>query len=160
MMDLSYVFLASWAGLPPGVTAGVSLLLVLYNRYIHMTVDWEHGIFHHVFVSPRFHQWHHADDPSSYNTNFANIFVGWDLLFGTYRVPGPCRERFGIPGMPKHNIFKLMIWPFTEWVKMGQQALRFSSKRTQNVSSAELAPWLTEPTIHPLAPSRGGENGD
>jgi sterol desaturase/sphingolipid hydroxylase (fatty acid hydroxylase superfamily) len=138
MMDLSYVLIASWAGLPPGITAGVSLLLVLYNRYIHMTVDWGHGPLRYVFASPRFHQWHHADDPSSYNTNFANIFVGWDLLFGTYRVLGPCRERFGIPGMPKHNVLKLVIWPFTEWAKMCRQALPVSKKREQNVSSGEL----------------------
>ena len=117
-MALSYVLIASWAGLPPGLTAGISFLLILYNRYIHMTVDWGHGVLRYVVASPRFHQWHHADDSTSYNTNFANIFVGWDLLFGTYRVPGPCNERFGIPGMPKHNVLELLIWPFREWMKM------------------------------------------
>lgn len=123
MMHLSYILIASWMGLPPEITAGISLLLVLAGRYIHMTVDWGHGFLRYVIASPRFHQWHHADDPSSYNTNFANLFVGWDLLFGTYRVPGPCNERFGISGMPKHNILKLLIWPFTEWMKMCRQAL-------------------------------------
>lgn len=138
VMALSYVLLASWAGLAPEVTASVSFLLVLYNRYIHMNLDWGHGLLCYVFASPRFHQWHHADHPSAYNTNFANIFVGWDLLFGTYRVPGPCKERFGIPGMPKHNILMLILWPFLQWVRMYRRARPVHMVYRNNASSSRI----------------------
>ncbi len=48
MMHLSYILIASWMGLPPELTAGISVLLVLASRYIHMTVDWGHGFLRFV----------------------------------------------------------------------------------------------------------------
>lgn len=117
-MAVATVVFASWAGLPPEAIAVATFWITLYDRYIHLRVDWHHGILHYVFVSPRFHQWHHADDPAAYNTNFSNLLSVWDVLFGTYRVPGPCRHRFGVSGMPQNNIPALLLWPFKRWREM------------------------------------------
>jgi sterol desaturase/sphingolipid hydroxylase (fatty acid hydroxylase superfamily) len=117
-MALSYVLFASWAGLPPGEVAAASLLLTLYNRYVHLDVDWSHGKLGKLLASPRFHQWHHVDKPDSYNTNYANIFVSLDVVFGTYRVPGKCDGNFGVAGMPSHDMLALLVWPYRQWISL------------------------------------------
>lgn len=50
-----------------------------------------------LFVSPRFHRWHHAAEPAAINKNFALIFPFYDLLFGTYYCPDRLPSAYGIP---------------------------------------------------------------
>jgi sterol desaturase/sphingolipid hydroxylase (fatty acid hydroxylase superfamily) len=38
----------------------------LYNFFIHANVDVDYGVFGYIFVSPRFHHWHHSlDEPAT-----------------------------------------------------------------------------------------------
>ena len=55
-----------------------------------------------------------------YGKNLANIFSFWDVLFGTYYVPGPCKEPLGFEGSPNHNLPKLFFWPLIETVRFGK----------------------------------------
>lgn len=114
IMACSYTLMLSWIGIPPEGSAGLSLLFSLYNRFVHIDADIHFGPLVKIFATPRFHQWHHAVDEKAHNTNFANIFSFWDVLFGTYRVPGPCKVPLGFEGSPNHNYLKLMAWPFLE----------------------------------------------
>jgi sterol desaturase/sphingolipid hydroxylase (fatty acid hydroxylase superfamily) len=45
------------------------------------------GWLGNVFVSPRFHRWHHSHSNEGGNSNFGNIFSFWDRLFGTRYYP-------------------------------------------------------------------------
>ena len=55
--------------------------------------------------------------------NFANIFAFWDVVFGTYRVPGPCNVPLGFEGTPRHSYFKLMLWPGIELMNWSRNHL-------------------------------------
>lgn len=115
MMKLSYLLLAAFSGLPPvGVLLGY-LVFTAYNAFVHLDCDIHFGPLTKVFSTPRFHRWHHADQPAAYNTNFGNVFSLWDVMFGTYHVPGACREKVGFEGTPQHHLPKLVVWPFLEW---------------------------------------------
>jgi sterol desaturase/sphingolipid hydroxylase (fatty acid hydroxylase superfamily) len=50
-----------------------------------------------IFVTPRFHHWHHCYD--KHDVNFAVSFTFWDRLFGTafYPEDHSWPERYGIP---------------------------------------------------------------
>lgn len=114
----SFILLLSWFGMPKEVSAASGLIVTLLNAYVHLDVDWGHGPLRLVIASPRFHRWHHADTPELYGKNIANMFPIFDVLFGTYHVPGICREPMGARGVPENNFIKLMLYPFVEWGRM------------------------------------------
>jgi sterol desaturase/sphingolipid hydroxylase (fatty acid hydroxylase superfamily) len=63
----------------------------------HTQWDISFGPLSTVFVSPRFHHWHHTHSEEGGNKNFANVFSFWDRIFGTYYLPeGRSPEKFGL----------------------------------------------------------------
>ena len=110
-MGATYVVGASWLGLPDVAILLPISLAGLHNAYVHMDVDWGHGSFARVLASPRFHKWHHADDPAAYNKNFANLFPIWDVLFGTYYCPGRCDLKLGCDKVYGHNVVLMLLAP-------------------------------------------------
>jgi sterol desaturase/sphingolipid hydroxylase (fatty acid hydroxylase superfamily) len=111
-------FFQPWLGLPKEAGALTGTVVVLLNAYVHFDVDWGHGPLRYVIASPRFHRWHHADTPQYYGKNLANVFPFYDVIFGTYLVPGPCNEKMGAIGVPENNFIKLMAYPFTQTYKV------------------------------------------
>ena len=112
VMNLSYVLLLSWLGLPKEALGIGVLFLSLHNVYTHMDLDWDHGPFRYLLASPRFHRWHHADVPEAHGKNLSNIFPFYDVLFGTYYVPGTCDVKLGATGVPENDGAKLVLYPF------------------------------------------------
>ncbi len=100
----------------PAITAAISILgLNMYNKFVHIDADIHFGPFNKILSSPRLHRWHHAENPESYGKNIANIFSLWDVLFGTYYLPGKCTENIGFHGRPANNLLLIMSWPFKMW---------------------------------------------
>lgn len=99
-----------------GVGAVVALRSLLSN-WVHTKYDMHLGPLTKFIATPRFHHWHHVDVPAAYNTNFANTFAFWDVLFGTYRVPSAYSGKFGFEGTPGNDIKKLLIWPYLQWLR-------------------------------------------
>ncbi|MEL7032556.1 MAG: sterol desaturase family protein [Pseudomonadota bacterium] len=97
----------------------LSLLRELHQYYVHSKLDWSHGPFRYVLVSPQYHRWHHVDQPEAYNKNFAFIFPFIDLIFGTYRFPGSPKDLpTGFEGNPGNQFTKLLAFPFAEWRRL------------------------------------------
>ncbi len=117
-MTISYTLLLSWLGMPANILGLGAVLITIHNMYVHVNIDWTHGPFRYLLASPRFHRWHHADAPRAYGKNLANIFPFYDVIFGTYYVPGPCNEKVGIDEELENNLLSLIIWPFLSWGRM------------------------------------------
>jgi sterol desaturase/sphingolipid hydroxylase (fatty acid hydroxylase superfamily) len=124
VMRATQVVALSWLGFPKGALGSAAVLLLVHNAYVHVRVDWGHGPLRHVLASPRFHRWHHADVPALYGKNLANVCPLFDVLFGTYYNPGPCRAPMGVQGVPRNDVAQLMLFPFSEWGRMALGALR------------------------------------
>ncbi len=135
LMQISYLVLLTWLSLPYEVLGGVAGLRVLHNMYIHINVDWDHGPLRYLIASPRYHRWHHADEPAAYGKNLANIFPFYDVVFGTYYVPGACDLPVGAQGVPT-TALKMFAWPFQAWNGL---LTRAEAKNTQLVATAESA---------------------
>ncbi len=124
-MQLSRILLLSWLGLPVLAVAATTGLRLAHNIYVHLELDIEHGPLRHVIASPRFHRWHHLDDARAYETNLANMFPVFDLIFGSYRVPQRLPAAIGAAsaGVPDTDFVRLMLFPFAEWGRMAQRAV-------------------------------------
>lgn len=83
--------------LPTAVICGVDLLTV-YGAYLlfatwgfvnHANVRVSFGRLTPVISGPQLHRVHHARSPAYHDCNYAAFFPVYDVVFGTYRRPGP-----------------------------------------------------------------------
>ncbi|MBD8891793.1 sterol desaturase family protein [Roseibium litorale] len=132
IMAASYVILLSWLGFPAEGMGLGAVFIALHGVYVHLDLDWGHGPLRYLIASPRFHRWHHADVPAAYGKNLANIFPFFDVLFGTYRVPGPVTGPLGAQGVPENDVVKLCLFPFTEWTRMLVSGVRQLGRRSSD----------------------------
>ena len=80
------------------------------GAWTHANLDWTFGPLRYAIASPVFHRWHHSADAASRETNYAPMFPVWDLMFGTFYMPGRRRpERYGADGVPGDLIGQLSI---------------------------------------------------
>lgn len=49
-----------------------------------------------VFTTPNLHKIHHEQDQYHTDSNFADIFILWDRIFGTYTYKPVCEIKFGL----------------------------------------------------------------
>ncbi|MES2694285.1 MAG: sterol desaturase family protein [Verrucomicrobiota bacterium] len=76
-------------------------LVYLYSTFVHANLGWRLPLIEKIFVTPRFHHWHHGIEREAIDVNFAIHFPILDRLFGTHYLP---EEKwpagYGIHGHP------------------------------------------------------------
>lgn len=130
------IVILTWLQMPAAIPY-VIVLTVLFNMYQHIDLDIHHGPLKYIIASPRYHRWHHADVPEAYGKNLADMFPFYDLAFGTYYVPGPCKEMMGATktGVEDKNILSLLVYPFKEWRRMLKNTVSAKSENALNNAS-------------------------
>lgn len=73
------------AGVPPLVFAGVALIDLLYQYWVHTQQIGRLGWFDRWFCSPSNHRVHHAVNDPYLDRNYGGILVLWDRLFGSFQ---------------------------------------------------------------------------
>lgn len=100
-------------GVPIDVLAWATPLFFAHGLLLHTQVPWDFGPLRFVFASPRFHRWHHANDPEARDKNFAGMFSFIDVLFGTYYLPrGRDPDCFGVDDAVPPGMLAQLRWPF------------------------------------------------
>jgi sterol desaturase/sphingolipid hydroxylase (fatty acid hydroxylase superfamily) len=84
-----------------GISPAVLLFLVPFNTtvavFVHANINWTLGPLKYVVATPVFHRWHHTLPAEGGNTNFGSVFSVWDVLFGTFYMPGTqLPSRYGV----------------------------------------------------------------
>jgi sterol desaturase/sphingolipid hydroxylase (fatty acid hydroxylase superfamily) len=75
-------------GVAPQVIAGYFVLYATNGFLQHSNLRLRYGWLNYVVGSAETHRWHHARDPKLAPCNFGNITIIWDVLFGTWHLPG------------------------------------------------------------------------
>jgi ornithine lipid hydroxylase len=71
----------------------------------HSNVDVRLGPLNWVFSMAELHRWHHSRKIAEADSNFGNIVIFWDVLFGTrYLPPRRPPADVGIDGMPEFPV--------------------------------------------------------
>ena len=109
-MKLVGVAITGWLSLPVEALAVAVVFRSWYGLYVHSKLPFDHGRLRKIFVSPNYHRWHHADDPAVYGKNLGDMFVIWDIMFGTHYDPGTCNIPQGVSDAPS-DIFRAQYFP-------------------------------------------------
>jgi sterol desaturase/sphingolipid hydroxylase (fatty acid hydroxylase superfamily) len=79
-------------GVAPEVLAGYFVLYSVNGFFQHSNIKLRYGWLNYVVGSAETHRWHHARDPKTASCNFGNTTIVWDVVFGTWYLPGPVGE--------------------------------------------------------------------
>ena len=85
-LDLMAMALYFFILIPFAILEHTNLLI---PRWVDTTLGW-------IFVTPNMHKVHHAQDQHYTDSNFADIFIVWDRLFGTYKYLPVNKIKFGL----------------------------------------------------------------
>jgi sterol desaturase/sphingolipid hydroxylase (fatty acid hydroxylase superfamily) len=94
----------SW---PPYFLAVDSLTIMLHSR-----ITWRFGALSRVFVTPRFHSFHHSTDPRHYNKNFGAFLTIWDHMFGTAVDAAEQPTEYGLVDVKMPTLISTLVVPF------------------------------------------------
>jgi lathosterol oxidase len=74
-------------GFADGALNAYVVLVGVQAVFVHANVNWNFGWLSYLLVTPRYHHWHHSDDPTHANTNYAVHLPLIDMLLGTFKLP-------------------------------------------------------------------------
>lgn len=91
------------------------ILVYLWATFAHANIGWKFGWLDRIFVTPRFHHWHHGIEREAIDVNFAIHYPWLDRIFGTHHLPeGRWPDGYGIKGnsVPQ-GYWKQWWYPFS-----------------------------------------------
>ena len=80
-----------------------------------------------VFTTPNIHKVHHEQDQYYTDSNFSDIFILWDRIFGTFKYKPPEQIKFGLKEFDndkKQTFWYLMISPFIRMGRVSSEELK------------------------------------
>jgi sterol desaturase/sphingolipid hydroxylase (fatty acid hydroxylase superfamily) len=89
-------------GVPADVLTLLLSLTAAHSFVQHANVRVRTGILGTVFATPELHRLHHSRRPEELGTNYGDVLIVWDALFGTRRAPAPRSAgppAVGLPGV-------------------------------------------------------------
>ena len=99
-----------------GETALYAYIFFVYmtSVFIHSNLRVPFGVLQYVFVTPRFHHWHHGVEEEAVDKNFAIHFPVIDMVFGTWYMPQDrWPDGYGISGHPiPKGFISQFLYPF------------------------------------------------
>jgi sterol desaturase/sphingolipid hydroxylase (fatty acid hydroxylase superfamily) len=93
----------------------VAIYFVVYYFWSfleHANIRVRFGPLRWIMASPEFHHWHHADEPSAVNKNYAPLLPVFDVLFGTCHLPRRMPAAYGTPEPVPSGYLGQIAYPF------------------------------------------------
>jgi len=75
------------AGAPVEVFMWVGAITAFSGLLTHSNVTLRTGPLSYLFNTPALHRWHHSKVPGEGNSNYGEVLMIYDLLFGTWLLP-------------------------------------------------------------------------
>ncbi len=72
-------------GVPPNILAIVAPLHLFAQFWYHTRLIDKMGFLEHILVTPSHHRVHHSINPIYMDKNYAQVFIIWDKIFGTFQ---------------------------------------------------------------------------
>ncbi len=127
-LDNSSVLVATFIfGLDLNIVAFDFILylpLFLAHHSIFIFPTWFDNTFGKIIVSPNFHKVHHHQNQEFTDSNYGNIFIFWDKLFGTYKTLPVNEIKYGLEEFDtdkRQSFWFLLKSPFMNIKRMGNE---------------------------------------
>ncbi len=102
---------------------GYLAFVTLHAIFVHANVRLRLGPLSWLIATPEYHHWHHASDPTAYNSNFAGEFPLIDLVFGTMHLPaGQMPIAYGTDEPAPERYLAQLAWPLRPSASAAQPA--------------------------------------
>lgn len=91
---------------------------------------WIDKTFGLIFTTPNMHKVHHEQDQYYTDSNYSDIFIIWDRIFGTFKYKPPSEIKFGLKEFEedrKQTFWYLIRSPFMNFKRISSEEL---NKRT------------------------------
>jgi sterol desaturase/sphingolipid hydroxylase (fatty acid hydroxylase superfamily) len=76
-------------GVPTHVSALAIVIVTTHAMFPHENIDVHSGrLLNSLCNTPEVHRWHHVQELRFAHSNFGDVFMIWDRMFGTYNAPG------------------------------------------------------------------------
>ena len=98
-------------GFSPAPLLAYAFLYRVHSLLLHSNVHVGFGPLERVFASPRYHHWHHADEPQAYDRNFGGQLVIWDRFFDTLYESDDLPARYGVAGTVPNGYVQQLLTP-------------------------------------------------
>src|SRR6478736_5281968 len=72
-------------GFQPAMVTSILVIHGTYSFFTHTQLIGKLGWLEYIFITPSHHGVHHASNEKYLNKNYGDIFVFWDILFGTFQ---------------------------------------------------------------------------
>lgn len=91
-----------------------AVIVTIQATWIHANMRWQWYPLRFLVVTPRFHHWHHSDQPEAIDKNFSVHLPIWDMLFGSFHLPEDrWPDSYGIQGpQPPIGYWRQLLYPF------------------------------------------------
>jgi len=99
-------------GASPKSWLPVYFAIDLLTTTLHSRITWRFGALSRVFVTPRFHSFHHSADPRHYDKNFGGILCIWDHIFGTAVDAPEQPAKYGLTDVKMPTLVSTLVQPF------------------------------------------------
>jgi sterol desaturase/sphingolipid hydroxylase (fatty acid hydroxylase superfamily) len=129
---LNFVVLIT-LGASPKSWLPLYLALESITNTLHSRITWRFGALEKVFVTPRFHSFHHSTDPHHYDKNFGGLLSIWDHMFGT-AVDAPAQPAaYGLPDVKMPTLLSTLVVPFRLLRQLYAQPSSHDARNTRPV---------------------------
>jgi len=118
-VEIAYRFSFVWVlplavlGVPAHVLALATVAAIVADAFQHANIAIRLGPLSWIFSIGDLHRWHHSRDRRESDTNYGNVYIFWDAVFGTRYLPAG-REPPGLVGIGGMDAFPSGI--FSQWL--------------------------------------------
>jgi ornithine lipid hydroxylase len=110
-------------GVPAEIAEWYAAFYLFAGILTHANVKLRCGVFNYFWNTPELHRWHHSPIPRETDTNYGEVTMFWDRLFGTYVFPataprrnvglGPIEMEGHVPVPVSARIWEAVLQPLT-----------------------------------------------
>jgi len=125
--EVAYRFFFAWVlplsqlGASTDVLALTTVAAVVADAFQHANIAIRLGPLNWVYSIGNLHRWHHSRDRHEADANYGNVYIFWDIVFGTRYLPDDREppEQVGIAGLDAfpRGFFAQLISPF-RWARI------------------------------------------
>jgi sterol desaturase/sphingolipid hydroxylase (fatty acid hydroxylase superfamily) len=112
----------------------VFMITTFLGEVQHTQIPWTLGPLRWIFVTPRFHGYHHSTDRAEHDRNFGGLFSFWDRIFGTAMPENaPPPKAYGLVDVKSESLLETVVSPFRVLRRLYGSEGRDSHRQSQRV---------------------------